>query len=272
LLLVEGLIFEKFAEKYVVYSHYSQSISFILNLPAFHSHSNINPPFVDSQSISPIFKVFRVFRLFSKVFRLFSNYFVYSQSISFILNLPAFHSHSNINPPFNDSQSISPIFYISCTFKVIRVYFVYFWWYFIESHRISCIYFISESNSCISLIFVYSQIISCILKVLRLSSTCLLFILTPILTPRCWFLFLRKKNSQSRNIKCGVWKVGNLVTFWCAIKRLFWSRTLPTLSQNYSSRDITKKKPKAIRTITNVLTTLDAIFAIKTYVNEVVLV
>jgi hypothetical protein len=44
-----------------------------------------------------------------------------------------------------------------------------------------------------------------------------------------------------------------------------------TLSQNYSSRDITKK-PKVIRTITNVLTTLDAIFAIKTYVNEVVLV
>jgi hypothetical protein len=37
-----------------------------------------------------------------------------------------------------------------------------------------------------------------------------------------------------------------------------------SLSQNYSSRDI--------RTITNVLTTLDAIFAIKTYVNEVVLV
>jgi hypothetical protein len=45
-----------------------------------------------------------------------------------------------------------------------------------------------------------------------------------------------------------------------------------TLSQNYSSRDITKKKPKVIRTITNVLTTLDAIFAIITYVNEVVLV
>jgi hypothetical protein len=45
-----------------------------------------------------------------------------------------------------------------------------------------------------------------------------------------------------------------------------------SLNQNYSSRDIKKKKPKVIRTITNVLTTLDAIFAIKTYVNEVVLV
>jgi hypothetical protein len=45
-----------------------------------------------------------------------------------------------------------------------------------------------------------------------------------------------------------------------------------TLSQNYSSRDITRKTYKVIRTITNVLTTLDAIFAIKTYVNEVVLV
>jgi hypothetical protein len=42
-----------------------------------------------------------------------------------------------------------------------------------------------------------------------------------------------------------------------------------TLSQNYSSRDITKKN---LRSITNVLTTLDGIFAIKTYVNEVVLV
>jgi hypothetical protein len=45
-----------------------------------------------------------------------------------------------------------------------------------------------------------------------------------------------------------------------------------TLKQNYSSRDITKKKPKVIRTITSVLTTMDAFFAIKTYVNEVVLV
>jgi hypothetical protein len=33
-----------------------------------------------------------------------------------------------------------------------------------------------------------------------------------------------------------------------------------------------QKKPKVIRTITYVLTTLDAFFAIKTYVNEVVLV
>jgi hypothetical protein len=33
---------------------------------------------------------------------------------------------------------------------------------------------------------------------------------------------------------------------------------LNSMNQNYSSRDITKKKPKVIRTITNVLTTLDA--------------
>jgi hypothetical protein len=39
-----------------------------------------------------------------------------------------------------------------------------------------------------------------------------------------------------------------------------------TLSQNYSVVTLQKK------TITNVLTTLDAIFVIKTYVNEVVIV
>jgi hypothetical protein len=44
-----------------------------------------------------------------------------------------------------------------------------------------------------------------------------------------------------------------------------------TLNQDYSSRDI-KKKPKVIRTRILVLTTMDAFFAIKTYVNEVVLV
>jgi hypothetical protein len=44
-----------------------------------------------------------------------------------------------------------------------------------------------------------------------------------------------------------------------------------TLNQDYSSRDI-KKKPKVIRTRIIVLTTMDAFFAIKTYVKEVVLV
>jgi hypothetical protein len=47
--------------------------------------------FVYSESILWILKAFRVFHLFLK-------HFVYSQSILFILNLPAFHSHPNINP------------------------------------------------------------------------------------------------------------------------------------------------------------------------------
>jgi hypothetical protein len=48
-------------------------------------------------------------------------------------------------------------------------------------------------------------------------------------------------------------------------------QNIGTLNQDYSSRDI-KKKPKVIRTRIIVLTTMDAFFAMKTYVNEVVLV
>jgi hypothetical protein len=77
-------------------------------------------------------------------FRLFSNYIVYSRSISFILKLPAFYSL------FVDSQTISPIFKVFCVllkyfvyFQIIFfkyfVYFVYFWKYFVYSQIISCI-------------------------------------------------------------------------------------------------------------------------------------
>jgi hypothetical protein len=72
---------------------------------------------------------------------------------------------------------------------------------------------------------------------------------------------------QEHRAMLASWEPGMLMitSCWCRPTRKH------TLNQDYSSRDI-KKKPKVIRTRIIVLTTMDAFFAIKTYVNEVVLV
>jgi uncharacterized protein YueI len=65
----------------------------------------------------------------------------------------------------------------------------------------------------------------------------------------CWFAYIKPKQQYGKNKNTGLF-------INC------------TLNQDYSSRYIKKKKPKVIRTRIIVLTTMDAFFAIKTYVNK----